>query len=80
MTLFELQEWLAHSSPEATQHYVKTTPTNLAKSYADAGYFARNLRAIEVLIIRIRFGKITVVRDRSRNRKRTREAWALCGG
>ncbi len=50
MTLFELQEWLDHSSPEATQHYVKTTPTKLAKSYADAGYFARNLRAIEVLI------------------------------
>lgn len=50
MTLFELQEWLRHSSPEATQHYVKTTPTKLARSYADAGYFARNLRAIEVLI------------------------------
>ena len=50
MTLFELQEWLGHSSPEATQHYVKTTPTRLAKSYADAGYFARNVRAIEVLI------------------------------
>jgi hypothetical protein len=31
---------------------VKTTPTKLAKSYADAGYFARNLRAIEVLIDR----------------------------
>jgi integrase len=50
MTLFELQEWLGHSSPEATQHYVKTTPTKLAKSYGDAGYFARNLRAIEVVI------------------------------
>ena len=50
MTLFELQEWLGHSSPEATQHYVKMTPTRLAKSYADAGYFARNVRAIEVLI------------------------------
>ena len=50
MTLFELQEWLGHYSPEATQHYVKTTPTKLARSYADAGYFARNLRAIEVLI------------------------------
>jgi hypothetical protein len=50
MTLFELQEWLGHSSPEATQHYVKTTPTKLAKSYADAGYFARNLLAIEVLM------------------------------
>jgi hypothetical protein len=50
MTLFELQEWLGHSSPEATQHYVKITPTKLAKSYVDAGYFARNVRAIEVLI------------------------------
>lgn len=48
--MFELQEWLGHSSPEATQHYVKTTPNKLAKSYADAGYFARNVRAIEVLI------------------------------
>ena len=50
MTLFELQEWLGHSSPAATQHYAKITPTKLAKSYADAGYFGRNLRAIEVLI------------------------------
>ncbi len=50
MTLFELQEWLGHSSPDATQHYAKITPTKLAKSYADAGYFGRNLRTIEVLI------------------------------
>ena len=50
MTLFELQEWLGHSTPAATQHYVKITPTKLAKSYADAGYFGRNLRAIEVLV------------------------------
>lgn len=50
MTLFELQEWLGHRSPEATQHYVKITPTKLAKSYVDADYFARNVRAIEVLI------------------------------
>jgi hypothetical protein len=49
MTLFELQEWLGHSSPEATRHYVKITPTKLAKSYVDAGYFAQNIRAIEVL-------------------------------
>jgi len=45
-----LQEWLGHSTPAATQHYAKITPTKLAKSYADAGYFARNLRAIEVLV------------------------------
>jgi hypothetical protein len=50
MTLFELQEWLGHSTPAATQHYAKITPTKLAKCYADAGYFARNLRAIEVLV------------------------------
>lgn len=50
MTLFELQAWLGHSSPSATQHYAKITPLKIAKSYADAGYFARNLRAIEVLI------------------------------
>ena len=28
----------------------RITPTKLAKSYADAGYFARNIRAVEVLI------------------------------
>jgi hypothetical protein len=50
MTLFELQEWLGHSTPAATQHYAKITPTKLSKSYADAGYFKRNLRAIEVLV------------------------------
>lgn len=50
MSLFELQEWLGHSSPSATQHYAKLTPTKLAKSYADAGYFGRNLRAVSVLI------------------------------
>jgi hypothetical protein len=48
--LFELQEWLGHSSPESTRHYTRITPTKLAKSYQDAGYFARNLRAVEVLI------------------------------
>jgi hypothetical protein len=45
-----LGEWLGHSTPAATQHYAKITPTKLAKSYADAGYFGRNLRAIEVLV------------------------------
>jgi hypothetical protein len=50
MTLFELQQWLGHSTPTATQHYAKITPLKVAKSYADAGYFARNLRAIEVLV------------------------------
>ena len=50
LTLFELQEWLGHATPAATQHYAKITPLKVAKSYADAGYFARNLRAIEVLV------------------------------
>jgi integrase len=50
MTLFELQQWLGHTTPAATQHYAKITPTKLSKSYADAGYFSRNLRAIELLV------------------------------
>lgn len=50
MSLFELQAWLGHRSAASTQHYVALTPTRLAKAYADAGYFARNVRAIEVLI------------------------------
>jgi integrase len=50
MSLFEFQEWLGHSSPSATQHYARLTPTKLAKSYADAGHFGRNLRAVSVLI------------------------------
>ena len=50
MSLVELQEWLGHSTPAATQHYTKLTPTRLARSYQQAGYFARNVRTIEVLI------------------------------
>ena len=50
MTLFELQEWLGHRSPVATQQYAKIAPTKLARAYADAGYFGRNLRTIEVRI------------------------------
>jgi integrase len=52
MTLFELQEWLNHRSPRSTQYYTKITPTKLAKAYQDAGYFARNLRTVEVLVDR----------------------------
>lgn len=48
----ELQRWLGHRSPEATQYYAQLTPTTLARAYKDAGYFARNLRTIEVLIDR----------------------------
>jgi integrase len=52
MTLFELQAWLGHRSPDATRHYAMITPSTLARAYADAGYFARNVRTIEVLIDR----------------------------
>jgi hypothetical protein len=50
MSLYELQEWLGHRMLSSTQRYAKITPTKLMKSYADAGYFSRNLPAIEVLI------------------------------
>lgn len=52
LDLFQLQEWLGHRSPESTRHYTKISPTRLAKSYTDADYFSRNLRAIDVLIDR----------------------------
>jgi integrase len=52
MTLFELQAWLGHRSPASTQHYAKISPATLSKAYTDAGYFARNLRTIEVLLDR----------------------------
>lgn len=52
MTLFELQAWLGHRNPNTTQHYAKITPNTLAKAYQDAGYFARNVRTIEVLLDR----------------------------
>ena len=52
MTLFELQAWLGHRSPETTQYYAQITPNTLTKAYTDAGYFARNVRTIEVLIDR----------------------------
>ena len=50
LSLIELQAWLGHTSPGSTQHYAKVSPTKLVQSYKDAGYFARNLRAVEVLI------------------------------
>jgi integrase len=52
MTLFELQAWLGHGTPNSTQFYAKITPNTLSKAYHDAGYFSRNLRTIEVLIDR----------------------------
>jgi integrase len=50
LSLSELQAWLGHRSPATTQNYVALEPTKLAKAYAEAGYLARNVRAIEVLI------------------------------
>ncbi|MDE3077193.1 MAG: tyrosine-type recombinase/integrase, partial [Chloroflexota bacterium] len=50
MSLLELQQWLGQRWPASTLHYLRVTPTRLAKAYADAGYFGRNLRLIEVLI------------------------------
>jgi integrase len=52
MTLFELQAWLGHRSPQSTQYYTKISPTTLTRAYRDAGYFARNVRTIEVLVDR----------------------------
>jgi hypothetical protein len=50
MSIFDLQKWLGHEYLQSTASYVALSPTKLAKSYADAGYFKRNMRAIEVLI------------------------------
>ena len=52
MTLFELQAWLGHRTPNTTQHYAKITPNTLTRAYTEAGYFARNIRTIEVLLDR----------------------------
>ena len=52
MTLFELQAWLGHRTPNSTQHYAKITPNTLTRAYTEAGYFARNIRTIEVLLDR----------------------------
>jgi integrase len=50
LSLFELQEWMGHRSAQSTQHYAKISATKMARSYAQAGYFERNLRVIDVLI------------------------------
>jgi len=52
LTLFELQAWLGHRSPQSTQYYAKISPNTLSRAYRDAGYFARNVRTIEVLVDR----------------------------
>ena len=50
MSLFDLQQWLGHRHLTSTQHYVATTSARLTRAYQAAGYFARNVRAIGVLI------------------------------
>lgn len=50
LSLFELQAWLGHRNPASTQFYANVTPTKLARAFDGAGYFERNLRAIDVLI------------------------------
>ena len=52
MTLFELQAWLGHRSPQSTQFYAKISPATLTRAYDDAGYFSRNVRTVEVLVDR----------------------------
>ena len=52
MSLFELGKWLGHKWVNSTQHYLAISPEKLATSFQKAGYFARNIRAIEVLIDR----------------------------
>jgi integrase len=49
MSLFELQEWLGHNSPNATRAYAQITLTKMVSSYAKAGIFNRALRTIDVL-------------------------------
>jgi integrase len=46
-TLAELQQWLGHRSPTATQYYAQITPTALSRAYRNADYFKRNVRTIE---------------------------------
>jgi hypothetical protein len=50
MSLPDIQAWLGHKSPASTQYYIAQQPTKLAKAYANAESFKRNLRSIEVLI------------------------------
>jgi integrase len=52
MSLFELQRWLGHKWAYSTEFYLRISATRLANSYRNAEYFARNVRAIEVLIDR----------------------------
>jgi integrase len=50
--LFDLMQWMGHRSPNSTLQYLKSSPTRLAKVFASAQYFERNLRSIDVLVPR----------------------------
>ncbi len=50
LTLLELQQWLGHRWPSSTQHCFQILPTKLGRAYADADYFRRNVRTVDVLI------------------------------
>jgi hypothetical protein len=50
--LFDLMQWMGHRSPNSNLQYLKSSPTKLAKVFADADYCQRNLRSIEVLVPR----------------------------
>jgi hypothetical protein len=50
--LFDLMQWMGHRSPNSTMQYLKSSPTKLAKVFASADYFERNLRSIDVLLPR----------------------------
>lgn len=46
----DIQTFLGHSDPRATQYYIKADPTRLAKRFADSGYIEQNLATVEVLL------------------------------
>jgi hypothetical protein len=47
LSIFELMQWLGHTSPKSTQSYARVKPTKLAAAYAKA---ERNNRLVEVLV------------------------------
>ena len=47
LSIFELMQWLGHTSPKSTQSYARVKPTKLAAAYAKA---ERNSRLVEVLV------------------------------
>ncbi len=50
MSPFELQAWLGHRDVGTTMHYLQPSAARQARAYADADYFKRNVRTVQVLI------------------------------